>query len=195
MQLIHGITEKELINRLIKGDQTAFELLFHAYYSGLVVYASQFTFDRDEAEEIVQDFFVRCWQKHHSIQPHESIRNYFFSSIKNRSLNYLKHKKIEEYYIQQLSVISESHLVYNQDLYNPTELQEKIKNSIALLPERCREIFTMSRIQGLKNEEIALQLNLSKRTIETQISNALKVLRVELKEYSGLLIIIGLFNY
>ena len=195
MQLIHGITEKELINRLIKGDQTAFELLFHAYYSGLVVYASQFTFDRDEAEEIVQDFFVRCWQKHHSIQPHESIRNYFFSSIKNRSLNYLRHKKIEEYYIQQLSVISESHLVYNQDLYNPTELQEKIKNSIALLPERCREIFTMSRIQGLKNEEIALQLNLSKRTIETQISNALKVLRVELKEYSGLLIIIGLFNY
>ncbi|MEI6141009.1 MAG: RNA polymerase sigma-70 factor [Mariniphaga sp.] len=195
MQSIHGITEKELINRLINGDQTAFELLFHAYYSGLVVYASQFTFDKDEAEEIVQDFFVRCWQKHHSIQPHESLRNYFFSSIKNRSLNYLKHKKIQEYYIQQLSVISESHLVYNQDLYSATELQEKIKNSISLLPERCREIFTMSRIQGLKNEEIALELNLSKRTVETQISHALKVLRVELKEYSGLLIILGLISY
>ena len=194
MQSIHGITEKELINRLINGDQTAFELLFHAYYPGLVVYASQFTFDRDEAEEIVQDFFVRFWQKHQSIQPHESLKNYFFSSIKNRSLNYLKHRKVQEYYIQQLSVISEGHLVYNQDLYNATELQEKIKNSIALLPERCREIFTMSRIQGLKNEEIALELNLSKRTVETQISNALKVLRVELKEYSGLLIIIGLIN-
>ena len=194
MQSIHGITEKELINRLINGDQTAFELLFHAYYPGLVVYASQFTFDRDEAEEIVQDFFVRFWQKHQSIQPHESLKNYFFSSIKNRSLNYLKHRKVQEYYIQQLSVISEGHLVYNQDLYNATELQEKIKNSIALLPERCREIFTMRRIQGLKNEEIALELNLSKRTVETQISNALKVLRVELKEYSGLLIIIGLIN-
>ena len=195
MQSIHGITEKELINRLIKGDQTAFELLFHAYYPGLVVYASQFTFDKDEAEEIVQDFFVRCWQKHQSLQPAESLKNYFFSSVKNRGLNYLKHKKIEENYIHQLSGISENHLVYNQDLYSTTELQEKIKNSIELLPERCREIFTMSRIQGLKNEEIALQLNLSKRTVETQISHALKVLRVELKEYSGLLIILGLITY
>ena len=192
MLVIHGITEKELINRLINGDQTAFELLFHAYYPGLVVYASQFTFDRDEAEEIVQDFFVRCWQKHQSIQPLESLRNYFFSSVKNRSINYLKHKKIEEYYIKHLGGISENHLVYNQDLYSATELQEKIKNSIALLPERCREIFTMSRIKGLKNDEIALKLNLSKRTVETQISNALKILRVELKEYSGLLIILGL---
>jgi len=195
MQSIHGITEKELINRLIKGDQTAFELLFHAYYPGLVVYASQFTFDKDEAEEIVQDFFVRCWQKHQSLQPAESLKNYFFSSVKNRGLNYLKHKKIEENYIHQLSGISENHLVYNQDLYSTTELQEKIINSIELLPERCREIFTMSRIQGLNNEEIALELNLSKRTVETQISHALKVLRVELKEYSGLLIILGLIRY
>ncbi len=195
MQSIHGITERELINRLINGDQTAFELLFHAYYPGLVVYASQFTFDKDEAEEIVQDFFVRFWQKHQSVQPYESLRNYFFSAIKNRCINYLKHKKIEDYYIKQLSGISENHLVYNQDLYSATELQEKIKNSISLLPERCREIFTMSRIQGLKNEEIAQQLTLSKRTVETQISHALKVLRVELKEYSGLLIILGLIRF
>jgi RNA polymerase sigma-70 factor (ECF subfamily) len=195
MQVIHGIAEKELINRLINGDQTAFELLFHAYYPGLVVFASQFTFDRDEAEEIVQDFFVRCWQKHQFIQPLESLRNYFFSSVKNRSLNYLKHKKIEEYYLKHLSGISENHLVYNHDLYSATELQEKIKNSIALLPERCREIFKMSRIQGLKNDEIAVELNLSKRTVETQISNALKILRVELKEYSGLLIILGIISY
>ena len=195
MQEIHGITEKELIKRLINGDQTAFELLFHAYYPGLVVYASQFTFDKDDAEEIVQDFFVKCWQKHQSIHPLESLRNFFFSSVKNRSLNYLKHKKIQEYYVKQISGISENHLVYNQDLYSATELQEKIRNSISLLPERCREIFTMSRIKGLKNEDIALQLNLSKRTVETQISNALKVLRVELKEYSGLLIILGLICY
>jgi len=194
MQAIHGIAEKELINRLKNGDQTAFELLFHAYYPGLVVYSSQFTADRDEAEEIVQDFFVRCWQKHQFIQPSDTLKNYFFSSVKNRSLNFLKHKKIEESYMKQLSELSENHLVYEPDLYVASDLQEKIKNSMNLLPQRCREIFMMSRIRGLKNEEIANELKLSKRTVETQISNALKLLRIELKDYAGLLLILGLIQ-
>jgi RNA polymerase sigma-70 factor (ECF subfamily) len=191
MLTIHGITEKELIARLKVGDQTAFELLFHFYYPGLVIYASQFTADRDEAEEIVQDFFVRFWQKHHQIIPADSLKNYFFSSVKNSSLNFLKHKKIEERYLKELAVLSEHHLVYDPDLYIASELQEKIKSSIERLPEKCREIFIMSRMRGMKNEEIADQLSLSRRTVETQISNALKVLRVELKDYIGLLIFLG----
>jgi RNA polymerase sigma-70 factor, ECF subfamily len=192
MQIIHGIAEKDLIVRLKDGDQTAFELLFHHYYSGMVVYASQFTADRNEAEEIVQDFFVRFWQKHQQIIPADSLKNYFFLSVKNSSLNYLKHKKIEARYLKELSDLSNQHLVYDPDLYLATELQKKINNTINLLPEKCREIFMMSRIQGMKNDEIAKELELSKRTIETQISNALKVLRVELKDYMGLLIFLGI---
>jgi RNA polymerase sigma-70 factor (ECF subfamily) len=192
MQTIHGITEKDLIMRLKSGDQTAFELLFHFYYPGLVIYSTQFTTDRAEAEEIVQDFFVRFWQKHQNILPADSLKNYFFSSVKNSSLNLLKHRKIEEKYLKQLNDLSNSHLVYNEDLYLETELQEKIKKAIDLLPEKCREIFIMSRINGLKNEEIATELNLSKRTVETQISKALKVLRVELKDYAGLLLFWGI---
>lgn len=195
MQTIHGITEKDLIDRLKVGDETAFELLFRYYYPGLVVYSSQFTTDRDEAEEIVQDFFVRFWQKHQVVQTSDSMKNYFFSAIKNRSLNFLKHKKIEEKYLKQLNDLSNAHLVYDTDLYIATELQEKIKNTIELLPERCREIFMMSRMGGLKNEEIAVELNLSKRTIETQISNALKVLRVELKDYVGMLVFLGISHF
>ena len=192
MQTIHGITEKDLILRLKSGDQTAFELLFHFYYPGLVIYSTQFTADRAEAEEIVQDFFVRFWQKHRNILPADSLKNYFFSSVKNSSLNLLKHKKIETKYLKQLNDLSNSHLVYNEDIYLETELQEKIKKAIDLLPEKCREIFIMSRINGLKNEEIATKLNLSKRTVETQISKALKVLRIELKDYAGLLLIWGI---
>jgi RNA polymerase sigma-70 factor (ECF subfamily) len=194
MNTIHGITEKDLIARLWERDQTAFELLFHFYYPGLVIYASQFTADRDEAEEIVQDFFVRFWQKRPQISPLDSLKNYFFSSVKNSSLNFLKHKKIEARYLKELSDLSDQHLVYDPDLYLASELQEKIKNSIDRLPEKCREIFMMSRIRGLKNEEIAIELNLSKRTVETQISNALKVLRIELKEYMGLLIFMGIIH-
>ncbi|MDP3434110.1 MAG: RNA polymerase sigma-70 factor [Bacteroidota bacterium] len=192
MQSIQGIDEKDLIVRLKSGDQTAFELLFHFYYPGLVMYAIQFTTDRMEAEEIVQDFFVRFWQRHQQIIPSDSLKSYLFLSVKNGSLNFLKHKKIEEKYIRSMTELSNNHLVYDPDLYIASELQEKIKKSIDLLPEKCREIFIMSRMRGLKNEEIAAELNLSKRTVETQISKALKVLRVELKDYVGLLVLLGI---
>lgn len=192
MQVIQGIYEKDLIVRLKAGDQTAFELLFHFYYPGLVMYSTQFTTDRMEAEEIVQDFFVRFWQKHQQILLTDSLKGYLFLSVKNGCLNYLKHKKVEEKYIRQMAELSNRHLAYDPDLYLATELQDKVKNAIDLLPEKCREIFIMSRIQGLKNEEIATNLNISKRTVETQISKALKVLRIELKDYIGLMILLGI---
>ncbi len=192
MQTIHGIQEKDLIVRLKSGDQTAFELLFHFYYPGLVIYSSQFTADHAEAEEIVQDFFVRFWEKHKQLIPGDSLKNFFFSSVKNGSLNFLKHKKIEERYFNEMIGLSSRHLAYEPDLYVVSELQEIIKTGIDHLPEKCREVFIMSRIRGLKNEEIAVELNISKRTVETQISKALKVLRVELKDYVGLLMLFGL---
>jgi RNA polymerase sigma-70 factor (ECF subfamily) len=192
MQTIRGLQEKELIVRLKSGDQTAFELLFHFYYPGLVSYSSQFTDDHSEAEEIVQDFFVRFWQKRHQFVPGDSLKNYFFSSVKNRSLNFLKHKRIEEKYLKEMIELSNHHLAYEPDLYITSELQEKIKTGIDHLPEKCREVFIMSRIRGMKNEEIAEELYISKRTVETQISKALKVLRVELKDYVGLLMLFGI---
>jgi RNA polymerase sigma-70 factor (ECF subfamily) len=192
MQTIHGNKEKDLISRLKEGDQTAFELLFHVSYPGLVMYSEQYTTDRMEAEEIVQDFFVRFWQKHRRIIPSDSLKGYMFSSVKNGSLNFLKHKKVEEKYIQKISDISDNNLLYDPDLYVVSELQKKIKDSIELLPEKCREIFILSRLHGMKNEEIAADLNISKRTVETQISKALKILRVELREYVGLLILLDI---
>lgn len=192
MRIIQGIHEKDLIVRLNEGDQTAFELLFHYYYPGLVVYSSQFTTDRAEAEEIVQDFFVRLWQRHGKIVHTDSLKSYLFSSVRNGSLNFLKHKKVEERYIREMEKLSDSHLAFDPDLYVVSELQEKVKNAIDLLPERCREIFVMSRIHGMNNEAIADELSLSKRTVETQISKALKVMRVELKDYAGLLILLGI---
>jgi len=192
MQIIQGIYEKDLIGRLKEGDQTAFELLFHFYYPGLVMYSTQFTADRMEAEEIVQDFFVRFWQKHRQILLTDSLKSYLFLSVKNSCLNYLKHKKVEEKYIRKMAELSNRHLAYDPDLYVVSELQEKVKDAIDLLPEKCREVFIMSRVQGLKNEEIATNLNISKRTVETQISKALKVLRIELKDYVGLLILLGI---
>jgi RNA polymerase sigma-70 factor (ECF subfamily) len=194
MQLIRGIYEKDLIVRLKYGDQTAFELLFHYYYPGLVLFSTQFTADRSEAEEIVQDFFVRFWQRHEQVSLTDSLKSYFFLSVKNSSLNFLKHKKVEEKYIRKMTEMADRHLAYDPDLYVDSELQEKVKQAIELLPEKCREVFVMSRIRGMRNDDIATELNISKRTVETQISKALKVLRVELKDYVALLLLFGIHS-
>jgi RNA polymerase sigma-70 factor, ECF subfamily len=191
MQLIKGIREKDIIERLKSGDRTAFELLFQFYYPGLVIYATQFAVDRGQAEDIVQNMFVRLWEKRQRVQLVDSLKGYFFTSVRNSCLNSLKHQQVESKYIGQLYDLSEKNLLYQPNLYIASELQEIIRQAIDELPERCREVFVMSRLDQLKNDEIAAKLNLSKRTVETHISHALKVLRVKLKDYLPLLILLG----
>lgn len=186
MTVIKGIEEEALIERFIVGDQTAFELLFRYYYPGLVIFASQIVADRDEAEEIAQDFFVKLWSDRGSIKKSTSLKNYFFVSVKNRAFNFLKKKQIREKTFLQLKELVENDPLYQPDLFVESLLQQQISDAMKKLNERTREIFILSRFKGLSNDEIAGQLNLSKRTVETQISNALKILRNELSEYSFL---------
>ncbi len=189
MSVINGIDEETLIQRFISGDQTAFELLFRFYYPGLVTFASQIIADKDEAEEIVQDFFVNLWTAKKSIQKSASLKSYFFVSVKNRAFNYLKKEQIREKTLTQLKEIVEKDILFQHDLFVESELQRQIDRAMEKLPERTREIFMLSRFRGVSNDEIATQLELSKRTVETQISNALKILRNELKEYKFLLLL------
>lgn len=187
MSVIKGIKEEILIQRLIKGDLTAFELLFHFYYPGLVTFASQFILNHAEAEEIVQDFFVHLWEKHKDVKKSNSLKNYFFTSVKNRSLNYLKKERLNEELRKKLKELAEHDELYEPDIFVASELQDRIKKAIEALPPRTNEVFTLSRFKGFSNDEIASHLNISKRTVETQISNALKILRERLKDYIFLL--------
>lgn len=86
MQIINGISEEILIGRFIRGDETAFELLFRHYYPGLVIFVSQITLDKAEAEEIVQDFFFRLWKRRDQIKESPSLKSYLFTSVKNRGI-------------------------------------------------------------------------------------------------------------
>jgi RNA polymerase sigma-70 factor (ECF subfamily) len=192
MQRINGIQEHILIERFKSGDQLAFEQIFRFYYPGLVVFASQYVMDEEDAEEIVQDFFVRLWQKKDQVNPTETLKPYLFTSIKNRSLNFLYQKKHKEKLVHKLLETSRTSLLYQSDLYVTSELQEAIRKAIGALSPKCREVFILSRINGLKNEDIANKLNLSKRTVETHVSNALKQLRSDLKDYIGLLVLLDL---
>ncbi len=185
---IAGIEEHVLIERMILGDQTAFELLFKFYYPGLVIFASNIVVNKDEAEEIVQDFFVRLWENRSAINPGNTLKSYVFTSVKNRSINFLKSNQVKQHVVDELKNQMESDMRYNPDIYVDSELQQRLKIAFTKLPPRTAEIFTLSRFKGFSNEEIATDLGLSKRTVETQVSNALKILRKELKEFTTLLL-------
>ncbi len=189
MSLIKEINEEILIQRLINGDQTAFELLFRFYYPGRVVFVTHIISDRDEAEEIVQDFFVNIWTSRKRIRQSNSLKSYFFVSVKNRAYNYLKKEQIREKTLNQLKEIVEKDILFQPDMFVESEFQQKISATLEKLPARTREVFMMSRFRGFSNDEIATQFEISKRTVETQISNALKILRDDLKEYKFLLML------
>ena len=189
MTVINGIKEETLIQRLMNGDQTAFELLFRFYYPGLVTFASQIVLDNAEAEEIVQDFFVQLWVKREGIKPSDSLKSYFFTAIRNRSFNYLKKAQISEKIREEFQQMVDHDSLYDPDVFVVSDLQARIKKAFEKLPPRTNEVFSLSRFRGLSNDEIASQLNISKRTVETQITNALKILREELKDYMFLLML------
>jgi RNA polymerase sigma-70 factor (ECF subfamily) len=175
--------EFKLFERIKNGDEKAFETLFHKYYSYLCLYATKIISDDSAAEEIVQDFFVKIWEKREQLKIETSFNNYLFRSVKNLCINYIQHNKIKLRHAQ--NVISKMENIYSDDYSFPEiELAQIIEESINSLPEKRREIFRLSRQDGLKYQEIADKLNISIKTVETQITLALKTLRDKLKNYS-----------
>jgi RNA polymerase sigma-70 factor (ECF subfamily) len=175
--------ENKLFERINKSDEKAFEILFHKYYGILCSFASKLIHDHVAAEEIVQDFFVKLWEKRQKISIETSVKNYFFRSVKNLCINYIQHNKTKIKYAQTLLSEVENNLSDDSN-YPEVDLFEKIEENINSLPEKRREIFRLSRQEGLKYHEIAQKLNISIKTVETQMSLAIKTLRDKLKNYT-----------
>lgn len=138
----------------------------------------------DIAREIVQDLFVKLYEKRLSISIDVSVKSYLYRSVYNSCINYLNQRNMHEKHIRNISFEKEKE--EDTDPENEimaVDLQRKIYEIIENLPAKCRKIFKMNRFEGLKNEEIAQILNLSKRTVETQISKALKILKNKLSDY------------
>jgi len=184
--------EQTIFEELKKGSGQAFEQLFKRYYQALCSYATQLLQDHDVAEEIVQDFFVKFWEKRNSITIETSLKNYLFRSVKNLSLNRIKHEKIKIQHAQH--VIAEAEFTDHDDQFLEVDLRKDIEESIAALPEKRREIFRLSREEGLKYREIAEKLNLSVKTVETQMGLAIKSLREKLKKYNSFIFFLGCFR-
>lgn len=177
-------TEQDsLLEGLKAGDKKIFDEIFRLYYPALTIHCLRFVPDQDLAEEIVQDVFVKLWLRRNDIVVTSSLKAYLYRATQNHALNYLNQLKIQERYRQfvgfQTYNGSESPLEKLQE----KDLEERIKEAVLSLPEKRREVFELSRHEGMKNKEIAEKLNISVKTVENQMTKALEYLRMKLKDY------------
>ncbi|PIB35130.1 hypothetical protein BFP72_06835 [Reichenbachiella sp. 5M10] len=172
-------------------DERSFERVFKALYQPLIRFAYQYLSDEDLAEEIVQETFTSLWQKAKDIEIKTSIKSYLYGAVRNACLNNLKHQKVVRAHEETVKHQSDA---MEEDFLELDELQDKIDRALDQLPEKCREIFEMSRFEEMKYKEIAEQLQISIKTVETQMSRALKVMRTALGQYL-VSFLLGLFYW
>jgi RNA polymerase sigma-70 factor (ECF subfamily) len=176
------IRDNEIIRRIRQGDLKEFETLFRSSYSSLVKYAMTLIKDHDSSEEIVQDLFFRLWQNKEKIHIESSLNGYLFRSVHNRCLHYIEHLKVVTRHETEMSYEQSNGAESPADVLQYKELQAKIAMIIEKLPERCGQIFCMSRFEGLKYSEIADKLSVSVKTVESNMGRALKEFRKALAE-------------
>ena len=165
-----------------------FELIYKQYFSMLVGFAFQYVEDSENSEDIVQEVFSKIWNQSKSLDIRTNIKSYLFGAVRNACLNHLRHQKVKQAHEQETT-----HEIIDQEAFmEMDELQEKLEKVLNQLPEKRRQIFELSRFEGKKYQEIADELNISVKTVETQMSRSLKVLREALSAYIICLIIFSL---
>lgn len=177
-------TESQLIEQTRGGDREAFRVLFETYQPILfrnVLYTLQ---DVDEAHDVVQDTFVRVWNRRTSLQPHLPVLGYLFRISRNLVLDLAKHKNVQrrlESDIPPALRASENDPVESLHL---SMLEERIAQIVRTkLPAKCREVFLLSRVEEMSNAEISRQIGISVKTVENQITRGLRILRRHLRRY------------
>ncbi|MGB0851077.1 MAG: RNA polymerase sigma-70 factor [Bacteroidia bacterium] len=155
-----------------------FEQFYKKHYPSLLNFAIYLTNSRSDSKEIVNDVFVSVWQKKGKLKIDDSLKSYLFTAVKNRCYNFHSKKRIETTEISDSDKVSS----FKADsIVQEKEMQKQLIDILDSLPPKCRQVFVMSRIDGLSYNEIASLLEISSKTVEAQISKALKVFRKKIK--------------
>jgi RNA polymerase sigma-70 factor (ECF subfamily) len=174
------IDEKAIFNKIRHNDHAAFRSLFDTYYASLCHYASHFLNDDSLSEEVVQELFVKLWEKRETMDVETSVRHYLFRAVRNGCLNQIQHDKVKQLHGKKLKEALMSEDPAEEYMITP-EMILRLEEGIESLPEKRREIFRLSREEGLKYREIAEKLQISVKTVEAQMGAALKALRQKIK--------------
>lgn len=178
-----------LISGLKDGDKAVFEQLFRSYYPELCRYSLRFVHDPLVAEEVIQELFFKIWTRREELIINTSLRNYLYKAAYNHSLNFIRHREMHRRYFDYIG-FEVDEMTSGELADSDGELSVQVHKALLKLPEKRREIFMMSRFEGLKYHEIAEKLGIHIKTVETQMTRALEFLRDYLKEYIPIILLI-----
>lgn len=175
-----------------------FSNIYSLYFPKLVRFAREYVVSSEDAENIVQDLFLFLWEHPEIIQTLNNVNAYLFTLIKNRCIDFLRHKvsvesrkdSIDSVLNKELQLKMYALQQFDENLLSLEDIETLLNNAINKLPEKCREIFILSRMHGLKHREIAEKMNLSVNTVDNHIALAIKKLRIGLKDYLPLFVFI-----
>ena len=186
----------ELFDQIKSGDQKALELLFSIFFPRLNDFAGNVVKDDVISQDIVQDVFLQVWEKSADIES-INIEAYLFRLVRNRCIDFIKHLKVVNNRMHEIQISSKYEELYRIDFIGnepyvliEQELKLKIEKTIECLPDRCREVFILSRMNGLKNKEIADRLNINIKNVERHLSRAMQSFRKNLSEELPLALVI-----
>ena len=175
-----------LLSAVQRGDQKAFDTLFRRYYPMLCAYGHRFV-ELEDAEESVEDSLLWIWENRETLVIESSLNSYLFKMVYRRALNKLAHidatQRADTRFYEEMQ-----EMLQDTDYYQIEELAKRIEDAVAALPESYRVAFVMHRFRDMSYKEIAETLGVSPKTIDYRIQQALKQLRVDLKDYLPLLL-------
>nr|WP_262893260.1 RNA polymerase sigma-70 factor [Parabacteroides leei] len=178
--------------------QRCFSQIYSTYFTKMIRFSQAYVIAEEDAENIVQDIFLYLWEHPEVFKTIDNMDAFLFTLVKNRCLNFLKHslyvneKKSSIQTVEELEMQMNLYSLqqFDESFLTISDVENLINEVIDKLPERCKEIFILSRMEGLKYKEIAERLNISVNTVENQMSIALRKLKIELKDYLPLLLFI-----
>jgi RNA polymerase sigma-70 factor, ECF subfamily len=180
----HDTNERDLQRRIQAGDESAFDAVFRAHYLRLVRMAEWVVGERAPAEEIVQEVMLELWRRRESLQVEQSFGAYLIRSTRNRALNHVRHQRIVARELAAATLEARESPGTDAEMLG-VELEQVVREAVAALPERCREVFELSRVQGMRYVEIAGLLEISVKTVEKRMGQALSELRERLAPWLG----------
>lgn len=160
-------------------QKSIFKRRFHAYYPMLCKIAYGYIPDKDECEDIVQETFISLWNNEKELLSEKEFRSYMVISVRNKSISYLRKQRLDTVSMEDSEHAASIGYVADTETADPDEisLEDKLQRVLSILPPKCREVFMMSKLHGMKYREIAEELSLSEKTVENQMGKAIKALR------------------
>jgi len=175
-------SERALQQRIRAGDESAFDTVFRTHYAHLVRMAESVVREHALAEEVAQEVMLELWRRRETLQVEQTFRAYLLRSTRNRALNHVRHQRIVAREAA-IAAIDAPSAPSAEDEVLGTELEQAVRAAIDGLPKKCREVFLLSRDQGLKYAEIAVALEISVKTVEKRMGQALAELRQRLDQW------------